>query len=114
MIKVSKQTNIALLIKLILLSLMLCLPKAPVNPEHDNFFSNISKSKVYSFLIPSNAHFEHKVLKKIPLIESSLPATTAYIEVLVTVLDNSTPTYSLSKVAHFISSSFARGPPLLS
>lgn len=113
MIKSSKQTNIIFIIKLALLSLIFCLPKAPVGLERDNnFFSSLSHSKAYSFLLPSNAHFEHKVLKKIPLLESTTPDAPVYLAPQSIVLENSIPTYSFSKTDHFISSSFARGPPL--
>lgn len=113
MIKVLKQTNIISLIKLTLLSLIFCLPKAPLGIEQDHhFFSSISQTKTNSFLLPTNGHFEHKVLKKIPLVEGKLPEAPTYLTPPFVVLENSIPTYSYSKTGHFINSSFARGPPL--
>lgn len=113
MTKVLKQMNIISIIKLAILSLIFCLPKAPAGLERDTpIFSSLSQSKVHSFLLPSNGHFEHKVLKKIPLIESVLPDTAIKLTPQLIVLENSIPTYSFSKTDHFIICSFARGPPL--
>lgn len=112
MTKGQKTINITLLIKLLVLSFIFCLPKAPAGLEFDNFFSNVTTSKIHSFMIPSNVHFEHKVLKKIPLLESTQPVTVVYFIPHYTILENSIPSYSLSKTSHFITSSYARGPPL--
>jgi len=104
--------NIISIIKLALLSLIFCLPKAPAGLEPDNpVFSSLSQSKVHSFLLPSNGHFEHKVLKKIPLIVNVIPDAPIELRPQSIVLDNSIPTYSFSKTYHFIICSFARGPP---
>lgn len=112
MIKAHKQTNIILLLKLLILSFIFCLPMTPANLEQVSNSSNISASKIHSMMMPSNVHFEHKVLKKIPLLESTLPATPVYINLHFTVFSNTIPDYTHSKTSHFIASSFARGPPL--
>jgi hypothetical protein len=113
MTKVSKQTNIIFIIKLAILSLIFCLPKAPAGIERDtSVFSSLSQSKVHSFLLPSNGHFEYKVLKKIPLIESVIPDTAIRLTPQLIALNNSIPTYGFSRTDHFIISSFARGPPI--
>jgi hypothetical protein len=112
MTKVLKQTNIILLFKLLVLSFIFCLPKAPASFEQDNYFSKTTSSKINSFILPSNVHFEHKVLKKIPLLESTLPIVSLNFTPQFTTLANSTPSYTHSKTSHFINSSFARGPPL--
>lgn len=112
MTKVLKQTNIILLLKLLVLSFIFCLPQASESLEQDNYFSKSAASKIHSFIIPSNIHFEHKVLKKIPLLESTLPIALTYFIPQYTILENSIPGYTHSKTSHFINSSFARGPPL--
>ena len=113
MIKVSEQNNVISLIKLILLSLIFCLPKAPAEFESNNhFFNNISSIKTNIFLVPSNGHFEQKVLKKIPLLEGINEITYFFFIPLSYLLDSSILSYSFIKISHFITSTLARGPPL--
>lgn len=112
MIKAWKQTNIILLLKLFLLSFIFCLPQTPAGLERDHFFSNVTQTKINSFILPSNVHFEHKVLKKIPLIETPLPLSLGHLQFHQLTLENSTPDYTHSKTCHFINSSYARGPPI--
>ena len=113
MINVSKQMNITSLIKFILLSLIFCIPITPVGIERDTHsLKSFSQLNVYSFLVPSNSHFEHKVLKKIPLIECPTPKTITYYISKLCVLNNSTPNITLIRTSYFITSSSARGPPI--
>ena len=113
MIKFSKQNNIISLIKLILLSLIFFLPKAPIKFESKiHFLTSLSSIKTSTFLIPSNGHFEQKVLKKIPLLESIHEITYFLFIPLSYLSDISITTYNFIKISHFISSTLARGPPI--
>lgn len=114
MIKALKQTHIISLIKLFVLSFIFCLPQAPANFEQDYFVSHVTQSKINPFILPSNVHFEHKVLKKIPLIETPLPLSLGTLQFHLLTLESSTPDYTHSKTSHFITSSYARGPPIRS
>jgi hypothetical protein len=111
MSKALKQTNIILLLKLIVLSFIFCLPKAPAEFSADLFFTKVTESKISSFFLPSNIHFEHKILKKIPLLESALPDALSHLTFSFIVTPDSIPPYTHSKISHYITSSFARGPP---
>jgi len=112
--KVHKQTNIILLLKLLILSFIFCLPISPENLDQDNFLTLVSASKIHSIMVPSNVRFEHKVLKKIPLLESTVPEVAVYLNPHYTIFSKTIPDYTHSKSSHFIASSFARGPPLYS
>lgn len=109
-----KQTNIILLIKLAVLSFIFCLPIAPSSYAEEHFVGQNTQSKINPFLLPSNIHFEHKVLKKIPLVERVLPEATLYLTFNTVTLLNVTPKYTQSKSSHFVESVYARGPPLYS
>ena len=112
MINISKQMNITSLIKFILLSLIFCIPQSPVEIEHNtSSFKSISLTNVYSFLIPSNSHFEHKVLKKIPLVESPILINFSYSILRTDVLNCLEVKDTPIETSYFISSSLARGPP---
>lgn len=110
-----KKYNILPIIKLVLISLIFCLPKVPLESRSTTqVFSNLSSLKTYTFLLPSNGHFEHKVLKKISLIESFKLTTKLSLRIFSYLLDHSLPSYTFIKISYFISSSLARGPPALS
>ena len=113
MIKVPKQNNTLSLIKLILLSLIFCLPKVTIELESKiHYLNNLSSIKPNTFLVPSNGHFEQKVLKKIPLLESASEITYFLFIPFSYLLNNSIVIYSFIKLSHFINSTLARGPPI--
>lgn len=113
MLKLLKEINIISLIKLFLLVSIFCLPKSPVVINQDGqFLKSISQNNTYYYLIPTNGHFEKKVLKNLPLIECPVANSPTYLFSNITTLDIFIPTYNLISSKYFIYSSLPRGPPL--
>jgi hypothetical protein len=100
-----------MLLKLLILSLFLILPRVSTPESAENYIKAQDKSEIFSQFLSHQSHGEQKLIKKIPALLKSFYEEHPLPYFYAVTKSISTPTFTSSKTQHFLESSLARAPP---